>query len=40
MRELIETREFRERKNGLTFVLGRDVAGKPWVAELGRMPHL
>ncbi len=40
MRELIETREFRERKNGLTFVLGRDVAGKPWMAELGRMPHM
>lgn len=40
VRELIEAREFRERKNPLTFILGRDVSGKPWNGELGRMPHM
>lgn len=40
LRELFESKEFRERKNSLYFVLGKDVAGKPWMADLGRMPHL
>ncbi len=41
LREIIESREFRERKaTALNFVLGKDVAGKPWLADLGRMPHL
>lgn len=39
-REILESREFRDRKSNLTFVLGKDVSGKPWVADLGRMPHL
>lgn len=40
LREIFESKEFRERKNSLNFVLGKDVAGKPWMADLGRMPHL
>lgn len=41
MREILESKEFRERKpGGLHFVLGKDVAGKPWTADLTRMPHL
>lgn len=40
LREIFESKEFRERKNSLHFVLGKDVAGKPWMADLGRMPHL
>jgi S-DNA-T family DNA segregation ATPase FtsK/SpoIIIE len=41
LREIFESKEFRERKAGaLNFVLGKDVAGKPWLADLGRMPHL
>lgn len=40
IREILEGREFHERKSGLTFIVGRDVAGKPWLADLGRMPHL
>lgn len=40
LREIFESKEFRERKNSLHFVLGKDVAGKPWLADLGRMPHL
>lgn len=40
LRELIDSKEFKERKSPLTFVLGKDVAGKPWVADLIRMPHM
>lgn len=40
VREILESREFKDRKTGLAFVLGKDVAGKPWVTDLGRMPHL
>lgn len=41
LREILESSEFRERKvGGLGFVLGKDVSGKPWLADLGRMPHL
>lgn len=39
MREILETREFRERKHPLFFILGKDVAGKPALADLSRMPH-
>ncbi len=40
LREILESREFRDRRGGLTFSLGKDVSGKPWVADLGKMPHL
>lgn len=40
LREILESKEWRERKSGLTFVLGKDVAGKPWVTDLARMPHV
>ncbi len=39
MREILESREFRERKHPLFFVLGKDVAGKPALADISRMPH-
>ncbi|MDF1496742.1 MAG: DNA translocase FtsK 4TM domain-containing protein [Patescibacteria group bacterium] len=40
LRELFETKEWRDRKSQLTFSLGRDVTGKPWHADVCRMPHL
>ncbi|MBI2099344.1 DNA translocase FtsK [Candidatus Uhrbacteria bacterium] len=40
LRELLEAPAFRERKNSLMVALGKDVAGHPWLADLGRMPHL
>jgi S-DNA-T family DNA segregation ATPase FtsK/SpoIIIE len=40
IREIIDSKEFRERKSPITFVLGKDVSGKPWVADLAKMPHL
>jgi S-DNA-T family DNA segregation ATPase FtsK/SpoIIIE len=30
----------KNKKSNLTIVLGKDVAGEPWVADLGKMPHL
>jgi len=40
LRELIQSKEFREQKSNLTVVLGQDVSGKYIYADLGRMPHL
>lgn len=40
LREVIESEAFKKRKSNLTFVLGKDVAGKPWVTNLDPMPHL
>ncbi|MBP7133748.1 DNA translocase FtsK 4TM domain-containing protein [Patescibacteria group bacterium] len=40
LREIFESKEFRERKSNLFFALGKDVGGKPWMADLSRMPHL
>jgi len=40
LRELLESKEWRDRRSNLCFALGRDVTGKAWVADLGRMPHL
>jgi S-DNA-T family DNA segregation ATPase FtsK/SpoIIIE len=40
LREILEAREWRERKSNLHFALGKDVTGKPWVADIARMPHM
>jgi S-DNA-T family DNA segregation ATPase FtsK/SpoIIIE len=40
LREILESNEFSQRKSNLTICLGKDVAGKAWVADLGKMPHL
>ena len=40
LREMLEAKEFRDSKGTLSFVLGKDVAGKPWVGDLAKMPHL
>ncbi len=40
MREILEHDVWTRRTSNLSFVLGKDVAGKPWVADLSRMPHL
>lgn len=40
LRELLQSKEFRERHSNLTIVLGQDVSGKYIYADLGRMPHL
>lgn len=40
MREVLESQEFKQKKTDLTIGLGKDVAGKIWIADLGKMPHL
>lgn len=40
LRDILSSEMFRARKNNLTISLGMDVAGKSWVADLGKMPHL
>ncbi|ABB14178.1 DNA translocase FtsK [Carboxydothermus hydrogenoformans] len=40
LREIIETPEFQNQASPLAFALGKDIAGKPIVADLQKMPHL
>ncbi|OGE73990.1 MAG: hypothetical protein A3I07_04440 [Candidatus Doudnabacteria bacterium RIFCSPLOWO2_02_FULL_42_9] len=40
IKEIIGHQMFMEQPSKLAFALGRDVAGHPMIAELGRMPHL
>ena len=40
LRNLIEHQNFQNSVSNLTIALGRDVAGNPIFADLGRMPHL
>lgn len=40
MRNLVESKEFREAKSKLTVALGKDISGKITIADLARMPHL
>lgn len=40
LREIIDSKEFREAKSKITFAVGKDIAGKAIVADLKGMPHL
>ncbi len=40
LREILESENFKKRKNNLMVVLGKDVAGISWLYDLSRMPHL
>ncbi len=37
---MLQSREWTDVKGPLGFVIGKDIAGKPVVADLGKMPHL
>jgi S-DNA-T family DNA segregation ATPase FtsK/SpoIIIE len=39
-RELIETKDFHSARMALPIALGKDLEGKPMVADLAKMPHL
>ena len=39
-RELLESSEFQKSKSPISFAVGRDIAGKPVVADIAKMPHL
>src|SRR3989339_265341 len=40
LKETLLTKDFKERKNNLMLALGKDVAGKSWLADISKMPHL
>lgn len=40
IREILESDEFKKSKSHLSIALGRDVAGKPIVIDMAKMPHL
>ena len=40
LRDLIASRQFEKAKSKLTFAMGKDIAGAPVVADLGKMPHV
>lgn len=39
LREILESREFARSRAELPLALGRDLTGKPYVADLAKMPH-
>lgn len=40
MKEMLNSDEFRNRKSNLSLLLGKDVSGKCFIADLATMPHL
>lgn len=40
LREVLESEEFNKFKSPLAMGLGKDIAGKPIIADIGKMPHL
>lgn len=40
LRDILSSENYRLRGNNLHIAVGEDVAGKSWVADLGKMPHL
>jgi len=40
LKEVLRSPDFKQRKNNLSIALGKDVSGKVWAADLGKMPHL
>lgn len=40
IRELIESKEFKNSKSKISFVVGKDIGGNPIISDLKSMPHL
>ncbi|RDY26853.1 DNA translocase FtsK [Romboutsia weinsteinii] len=40
VREVLESEEFKKFESPLAMALGKDVAGKPIIGDIGKMPHL
>jgi len=40
IKELITSKEFKEATSPLSIILGKDIAGKPYITDLAKMPHL
>ena len=39
LREILEAREYQKARGHLPLALGKDLTGRPYVADLGKMPH-
>lgn len=39
-REIVDSKEFKDHKSKMAFTVGRDIGGKPVVADLAKMPHM
>ncbi len=40
LRDILGSSAFTQRSSDLSFSLGKDVSGQPWVADIGPLPHL
>ncbi len=40
LRDLLDTPEFRKSSSNLAFAVGKDIAGKPVITDIAKMPHL
>lgn len=40
LRELLQSEEFQKAKSKLSFAVGKDIAGKPVVTDIAKMPHV
>ena len=40
LRELLESRDFREHRGLLKVAVGKDVSGRPWFTDIALLPHL
>ncbi len=40
LRDLLQSPEFQNNKSNLAFAAGKDIAGKPVITDIGKMPHL
>lgn len=40
LKELLESKEFQNSRGALKIVLGKDVAGVPWMTDMAKLPHL
>jgi S-DNA-T family DNA segregation ATPase FtsK/SpoIIIE len=40
LKEIIDSEAFRNSKSKLTFAVGKDISGEPFVIDLARLPHL
>ncbi|MCW1930596.1 MAG: DNA translocase FtsK [Candidatus Kerfeldbacteria bacterium] len=40
VKEILESKGFKQRKNNMSLALGKDVSGKPYIPSLASMPHV
>ena len=40
LRELVESKEFKESQSAISFGVGKDIAGKTIIADIAKMPHM